>query len=54
MPLLLSADFIQSQLFRKILSGTLSECHSVWIHFVGPDQGPNCLQRLSTEDKVRR
>ena len=21
-------------------------------HFVGPDLGPNCLQRLSTDDKV--
>ena len=22
--------------------------------YVGPDLGPNCLQRLSTDDKVRR
>ena len=23
------------------------------LHFVGPDLGPNCLQRLSTDDKSR-
>ena len=23
-------------------------------HFVGPDLGPNCLQRLSADDKSRR
>ena len=33
-----------------------SECHTVWIQirpdvFVRPDLGPNCLQRLSVDDK---
>ena len=28
--LLSSADFFQNQLFRKILSGTPSECQTVW------------------------
>ena len=31
MLLLSSADFFQNQLFQKILSGTLSECQTVWI-----------------------
>ena len=30
---LLSADFFQNQLFRKILSGIPSECQTVWIQF---------------------
>ena len=45
MLLLSSADF-----FQKIISEALSECQNEWIqqdqHFVGPDLGPNCLQRL--------
>ena len=48
-----------NKLFRKIISGTLSECQMVWIQIrtgrsVGPDLGPNCLQRLSAEDKSHR
>ena len=31
MLLLSSADFLQNQPFQKILSGPLSECHTVWI-----------------------
>ena len=35
-------------LFQKILSGTLSECQTVWIKirtdYVGSDLGPNCLK----------
>ena len=31
-----SADFFQNQLFRKILSGTPSECQTVWIQ-IRPD-----------------
>ena len=31
MLLLSSGDFFQNQLFQKILSGTLSECQTVWI-----------------------
>ena len=47
----------QNQLFGKILSGTLSECHCqrVWIQ-IGSDflSGPNCLPlRLSADDKSR-
>ena len=29
--LLSSTDFFQKELFQKILSGTQSECHTVWI-----------------------
>ena len=50
-----SADFFKNQLFRKILSEIPSECEIVWTQirsdlFVGPDLGPNCLQRLSEKD----
>ena len=31
MLLLSSADFFQNQFFQQILSGTLSECQTVWI-----------------------
>ena len=31
MLLLSSADFLQNKLFQKILSGTLTECQTVWI-----------------------
>ena len=31
--------------------GTLSESQTVWIQSVGPDLDPNCLQRLSADDK---
>ena len=51
--LLLSADFFQIELFQKNLSGTLSECQTVWIqdpHSVCPDLGPKCLQRQSADD----
>ena len=41
--------FFQNKLFRKILSGILSECQC----FVRPDLGPNCLQKLSA-DVTRR
>ena len=51
--------FFQNQLFQKILSGTLSECETVLDQDqdrqkVGPDLGPNCLQRLSAEDSEER
>ena len=50
-----SADFFQIQLFRKILSeNTIRVSNSLdpdqARRFVGPDLGPNCLQRLSAED----
>ena len=61
MLLLSSADFFQNLPFQKILSGTLSECQmvSIQIRFdillvqgsFGPDLAPNCLQRLSADDK---
>ena len=57
---LLSADiFFQNQsvccCFLKNLSGISVECQAVWIQimpevFVGPDLGPNCLQKLSADD----
>ena len=40
----------QNQIFEKNILGILSECQTVWIHFVGPDLGPICLQRLSADD----
>ena len=39
---------VQDLLFRKILSGGIpSECQTIWTQ-IGPDLGPNCLQRLSS------
>ena len=50
MLLLSSADF-----FKKIISGTLSESNGSNQDqdrcSIGPDLGPNCLQRLSADDK---
>ena len=48
----------QNPFFRKILSGIPFECeNSLGLdqdqHFVQPDLGPNCLQKLS-EDDTRR
>ena len=43
--------------FKKIFSGIPSESNSLdpdqARHFVGPDPGSNCLQRLPAEDKSR-
>ena len=43
--------------FEKILSGIPSVSNSLdpgqARHYVGPDLGPNCLQRLSTDDTSR-
>ena len=57
--LLLCADFFQNQLFQEILSETLSECQTVLDpekdqQNVGPDLAPNCLHRLSADDKSHR
>ena len=61
-----SAEFFQNQLFRKNLSGTLSESNRLDLdqdrHFVDPDLGPNCLQRfdqqttkfVASEERVNR
>ena len=53
-----SADFFQNQLFRKILSGIPSGVSNSLDpdqarQNVGPDLGPNCLQRLSADDTSR-
>ena len=45
----LTVDFFQNQLFGNILSGIPSVSNSLDLdqdqHLVGPDLGPNCLQR---------
>ena len=48
--------FFKLNFFNKIFSGTLPECQNSLdpdqdIYSVGPDLGPNCLQRLSGDDK---
>ena len=55
---LLSADFFQNQLFLKnSFRNTIRVSNSLEPdqarHFVGPDLGPNCLQRLSADDSQR-
>ena len=50
------AGFVQNKLIQKNISGTLIECQTVLDtdqerHFVGPNLGPNCLQKLSTDGK---
>ena len=50
--------FLQNQLFQNILSETPLGCQTVLDadevrHFVGPDLGPNCLNGLSVDDKIR-
>ena len=49
--------FFQNQLFGKIPSGMPSLSNSLdpdqARHIVGPDLGPNCLQRLSADDNSR-
>ena len=50
-----SADFFQNQLFRKILLGVITVTVSNNLdpdqarQNVGPDLGPNCLQRISAD-----
>ena len=47
-----SAYFFYNKLFQKIISGIPSKCQTVWIQ-IRPnitDLGPNCLQRLLTDD----
>ena len=52
------ADIFQHQLFRKILSLIPSVSNSLEPdqarNYVGPDVGPNCLQRLSAADTNRQ
>ena len=52
----LSSDFFQNQLFQKrSFMNTIRVSNSLdpdqAQHFVGPDLGPNCLQRLPADDK---
>ena len=40
-------------------NSSITECQGVWIqnedrHYFGPDLRPNCLQKLSAEDKGKR
>ena len=52
--ILSSVDFFQHQFFFKILSGIPSVSNSLdpdqARHFVVPDLGQNCLQRLSADN----
>ena len=49
-----SADFFKITFFRKSFRNTIRVSNSLnpdqAQHFVGPDLGPNCLQRLSADD----
>ena len=47
-------DFLFKLLFSKILLGIPSEDQTVWIHFVWPDLGLNCLPRLSADNNGRQ
>ena len=44
----------QNQVFQKILSVLPSLDQDQARRFVGPDLGPNCLLRLSADDKRRK
>ena len=53
--LVLSADLLFHIFFKKkVIAGILSESNSLdpdqARRFIGPDLGPNCLQRLSADD----
>ena len=53
-----SADFFQNQLFEKIISGTPSVSNNLdpdqARRSVGPDQFPNCLEKLSADITKRQ
>ena len=58
---LLSSNLIQNIFFQKSFENTIrddGESNSfdpdLAQHFVGPEQGPNCLQRLQPEDTNRQ
>ena len=45
--------------YFELYRNNFSECQTVWIQiradiFVGPDLGPNCLQRLSADNTSRQ
>ena len=51
-----SADFFQKLFFKKSFRNTIGMPNSLYpdqaLWFVGPDLGPNCLQRLSADDNI--
>ena len=54
---LLSAEFsFLNTFFKKSIKNAINLSNSLDPdhdrHFVGPDQGPNCLQKLSTDEKI--
>ena len=54
MLLVLSADFFKIHFSKKSFKNTISmsnNFYAVQDRFVGADLGPDCLQRLSAEDK---
>ena len=58
MLLLLSAYFFNINFFKNSFENTIGVSNSLDPdqdqHSVGPDLGPNCLQRLSTDDDISR
>ena len=58
MLLLSSAEFSKLTFSKNSFKNTIRVSKSLDPgqdrHYVGPDLGPNCLQRLSTDDKSRR
>ena len=58
MILLSSAAFFQNQFFQQQkFKNTIRMPNGLdpdqYRHFVGPDLGPNCLQKLSAKDKFK-
>ena len=48
-----SADFFKREIFRKILSGIPLVSNSLEPD-IRPDLGPNCLQRLSVDNRIHQ
>ena len=52
-----AADFFKINFFEKFSEDTIRVSNSLdpdqAQHFVGPDLGPNCLQKLSADDTSR-
>ena len=54
----LSADFLKIHFIKKLFQEHYQSVKQLWIqirtdiHSVSPDLGPNCLQRLSADDKL--
>ena len=47
------ADFFYQKIFRRTIRVSYGLDPDQGRRFVGPDLGPNCLQRLSADDKRR-